>query len=261
MAGQEGPLKGADYYQNPPQIVGFYDIAMKQPDYQGRDLDDILDYTDLELEVDHSYIQILFPLPERSPHNMLAPVITPKVRGAFHYRWDLRNAMRRSVNRMLNFFGFQDMEVIASTDEINGRTSSTSYDIRPQEDPQVFRQRSRRTWCMRFNHNHLRITRMIRCLRVLGDDGVARALLTALRRNDPDRHVSERTQMFWDRALTRELHLPPDENDEDAEGTAWLKEPVGHEIRWRNANDEECLLYGGGPDCTHDEDQKKGLRS
>ena len=134
--------------------------------------------------------------------------------------------MRKSVNRLLNFFGFQDMVVNVSKDEINGRISSTSYEIEPLKDHKAFEERSRRTWRMRFSHNHLRITRMIRCLRVLGDEDVARESVAALRKNDPTRRVSERTQMYWDRALTRDIHLPPDEDDENAEGTAWLKDPV-----------------------------------
>jgi hypothetical protein len=30
--------------------------------------------------------------------------------------------------------------------------------------------------------------------------------------------------MYWRRAAERDLHLPPDEEDEDAEGIAWLRE-------------------------------------
>ena len=79
----------------------------------------------------------------------------------------------------------------------------------------------------RFDHNHLRITRIIRSLRVLGLEKAALAFHSALIANDFKRRVSDRTLIFWERAAKRPLHLAPEEGDEDAEGVKWLRELEG----------------------------------
>jgi len=70
----------------------------------------------------------------------------------------------------------------------------------------AFPQRSR-NWLSRENHNHLRITRILRSLYVLGEMQAARALFDALlaiydetARSDRGR-ISERSFEFWKRAI------------------------------------------------------------
>ncbi|KAJ4315997.1 hypothetical protein N0V94_005689 [Neodidymelliopsis sp. IMI 364377] len=78
-----------------------------------------------------------------------------------------------------------------------------------------------RNWCVRFDHNHLRITRILRCLRVLGLQTECDAFYAALKsvHDDPSISISDRTMMYWTRAVRRPLYLAPD--DEEIE---WLRE-------------------------------------
>ena len=227
------PANIASMAANPPFIVAFYDPTIDCEDYRGRDINDILAMSNPALERSHDYIQILFPLPEPSPINPCAPVITRDVRDAFYWHPHLRDRLREALDRMLDFYGFGPAEISTDTDG-NGR----SHSISPVPDSQLFKTRSARTWLQRMNHNHLRITRILRCLRVLGEEGAARAFLTALEGNDSEAVVGARSRMYWDRAMDRAIHLPPDEEDEDAVGIQWLKEAVGFEKRERDGEGE-----------------------
>ena len=67
-------------------------------------------------------------------------------------------------------------------------------------------------WAIDFDHNHLRITRILRCLRVLGLQTEYTAFFTALERtyNDPKISISDKSMGFWRLAVTNPLHLAPD---------------------------------------------------
>lgn len=196
-----------------PFIIAFYDPSIQRQDAEGRTLDDILKFSDNQLEYYHDYIQYLFPLPERSPINPRAPVITREVREAFLSQPELSKNLQRSLDRMLVFYGF--------TPTTSGANNNNNTTITPGPD---FDYLSKNTWRKRFDHNHLRITRIIRSLRVLGLDEPARAFHRALVENDSSRRVGSRSLMFWERAAERGLHLAPEEGDERAEGVRWLRE-------------------------------------
>lgn len=82
-----------------------------------------------------------------------------------------------------------------------------------------FRKASR-NWAVRMDHNHLRITRILRCLRVLGLQRECDAFFVALKRvyNDPTICISPRSLQFWTRAVERPLYIAPDDEECD-----WLK--------------------------------------
>jgi hypothetical protein len=77
-----------------------------------------------------------------------------------------------------------------------------------------------RNWCVRFDHNHLRITRILRCLRVLGLQRECEAFFAALEDvfADPNVSISDRSMMYWRRAVERPLYLAPDDEEVD-----WLR--------------------------------------
>lgn len=84
-------------------------------------------------------------------------------------------------------------------------------------------------WDVRFDHNHLRITRIIRSLRVLGLENEAQAFYGALQQTT--RRVSTRSREYWRRAAERTLNLRPDledgqiDNDNDLSvGPKFLRE-------------------------------------
>ena len=90
--------------------------------------------------------------------------------------------------------------------------------LQPKAD---FKKLAQNTWLTRVDHNHLRISRIIRCLRVLGLEEAAQAFHQVLQDNAEG--VSSRSLMYWERAATRPLHLPPSEDNENAKGISWLK--------------------------------------
>jgi hypothetical protein len=77
-----------------------------------------------------------------------------------------------------------------------------------------------RNWCVRFDHNHLRITRILRCLRVLGLQRECETFFAALEDVFADSNVSisDRSMMYWRRAVERPLYLAPDDEEVD-----WLR--------------------------------------
>lgn len=141
------------------RILGFY--AGTSPDDRGRSLDDVLAMSDQQLEEVHDYIQWLFPLRERSGANPWAPVLNEPTIATFRDRPDLRQRLRGSLLRMLAFYGL----------------SLSDRGVHPNE---TFASRSR-VWLHAGNHNHLRLTRILRSLRTLGLESEAQALFLCLR--------------------------------------------------------------------------------
>ncbi len=86
-------------------LIAFYENS--SPDSRGRYLPEILSYSANKLELDHDYIQILFPLPEESGLVWDAPIIDRNVFDAFRSRKDLRDNLFKSFERMLWFYGFK----------------------------------------------------------------------------------------------------------------------------------------------------------
>jgi hypothetical protein len=149
-------------------IVQFYDGRGR--DQSGRSLAEILQWDDAALERVHDFIQWLFPLDEPSGANWQAPVLTASDIRAFADDAGLRAALRRSLVRMLAFYGLR------LHDDPRQAT------IRPTvERADNWVERSR-VWLTPMNHNHLRLTRMMKCLALLGLPEHARALRDALLR-------------------------------------------------------------------------------
>jgi hypothetical protein len=90
-----------------------------------------------------------------------------------------------------------------------------------------FEERSK-NWCVGMDHNHLRISRILRCLRVLGLEAICEAFYKALVDvyNDPKINIGERSMMFWRRAAREPLHIAPDGTE-----CKWLR-------KWQEAEQE-----------------------
>jgi hypothetical protein len=100
-------------------------------DGRGRLIADVLALPDEKLEAIHDYIQWLFPLPTRSAAQPDAPTLTAAEIQAIRTDVQATDNLRRAADRMLRFYG-----------STNG-------------------------WLASHDHNHLRITRIIRSLRLL----------------------------------------------------------------------------------------------
>ncbi len=200
-----------------PFPVRFYSPTSPVPDSCGRTLGSILAWPDSALEYSHDYIQNLFPLPERSPINPSAPIIDEQTFTTFRSSPELQNQLRSSLRRMLQFYGF---ELTCNPRGTNTAAEDLAYQVRPGPN---FRSASR-NWVTRFSHNHLRITRIIRCCRVLGLETEASAFFDALLRIVEEKRgvISQKTVMFWRRAAQRPLYLAPEEEDDRGRGKEWL---------------------------------------
>ena len=142
----------------------------------------------------------------------MAPVITKEVYVAFHENSELALSLIEALRRMLAFYGFELQE-----GEENGDGGYAVKVVRASNfDKQA------RNWMRRFSHNHLRITRMIRSLRVLGLEEYAQAFHAALQADEVTRVVSGSSQMYWRRAVERPMYLAPSD-EEGATGVEWLR--------------------------------------
>jgi hypothetical protein len=163
------------------QLIDFY--RGEGTDAEGRRLDDILAWSNGRLEAVHDFIQWLFPLPEPSRFNADAPLLTPEDIAAFRQDPALRANLRRSFERILLFLGLQeqDGEVV--------------------EGPNLVR-RAQDVWDHP-NHNWLRVTRILRSLRLLGLEAEAQALYRRLEEFHANRRfpIRDDTFRFWTGAV------------------------------------------------------------
>jgi hypothetical protein len=127
----------------------------------GYTLEQIWGWDDDDYELEKNYVQWLFPTPKESRYNPDAPVLGEADIAAFRSDPLLRDRLRRSFVRFLRFLG------LAPAGE--GRVVEAGN----------FERRRPQVWS-HFNHNWLRVSRVLTSLAVLGLDGEARALLAWL---------------------------------------------------------------------------------
>lgn len=126
--------------------------------------------------------------------------------------------------------GQEEVEVDKEEEEEEGLTllvTRAGYKI--YLAPSVQFKRAARNWWTPFSHNHLRITRIIRSLRVLGLEEEAGAFFEALKRAKEvwSGGPGEKSFEFWGRAVKRPLEVRPD--DEDYHDVSEEEEDSGNE--------------------------------
>lgn len=151
----------ADVASDP--IVTFY--LGRSKDSESRGLEEIWEWDNRELERTHEYIQWLFPLPNRSQFNPGAPTLTPETIDAFRNNDELRKRLRTSLQIMLKFYGLKSLVAEDGSIEI---LRAPDFNARRLE------------WLTTGNHNFLRLTRILKSLRILGLSNWANALLACL---------------------------------------------------------------------------------
>ena len=142
-------------------IVGF--LEGKTPDHRGRMLAMILQQTDHQAETTHDYIQWLFPLDEPSRSVMGAPVLNElDIEDIRHSELAQQNLVK-SASWFLGFLERNDH------------------------------------WITRYDHNHLRITRVIKSLRLLASDEAADGFKNKMVSLLADRHqsIDEKARQIW----------------------------------------------------------------
>jgi len=143
------------------EIVGF--LEGKTPDHRGRILAMLLQQTDHQAETTHDYIQWLFPLDEPSRSVNGAPVLT---------ELDI-DEIRQSSLAQINL----------------AKSARWFVGFLERNDH----------WISKYNHNHLRITRVIKSLRLLASDEAAdefRDKVLALA-GDNLNLVDQKARGFW----------------------------------------------------------------
>ncbi len=149
------------------------------PDSEGRRLSEIVAWPDERLERVHDFIQWMFPLTEPSPVNPAAPVLDAATIAAVRAQPEALANLQAAYQRMLRFY----------------RASSH--------------------WITPGNHNHLRITRILKCLRLTGLDAEAREFfewLSAIyeqERAKPNPGITARSFEFWRHAAGDFSVFPP----------------------------------------------------
>jgi len=117
------------------EIVSF--LEGKTPDHRGRVLAMLLQQTDHQAETTHDYTQWLFPLDEPSRSVNGAPVLTELEIDQIRQSSLAQANLAKSARWFLGFLERNDH------------------------------------WIIKYNHNHLRITRVIKSLRLLASDEAA----------------------------------------------------------------------------------------
>jgi hypothetical protein len=137
-------------------LVSFY--RGEEFDAAGRRIGDIWAWDDDDWEAVHDFIQWLFPTVTRSAFNQLAPEIDAADIAAFRTDVDLRRRVRQSFERFLRFAGLEYREDGQVVEREN------------------FTERAEEVWTYE-NHNWLRISRVLECLRLFRLDAEADAFL------------------------------------------------------------------------------------
>ena len=133
---------------------------------KGLRLVDVWQWSNDQLEDAHDYIQWLFPLDTPSSATVDAPLVNDGTIRAFEWDDMLRDRMQVSLQVMLRFYGLERL-VMPNKKLVIIR--ATTFDDR------------RVVWLLPNNHNHLRLTRIIRSLRILGQTKDAAALYACLK--------------------------------------------------------------------------------
>jgi len=166
------------------RIIGFY--SGEELDHRGRYLHEIQEWPDDQLEAVHDFIQWLFPLPEPSGFNAAAPILNRESMQEFRNRPELQQNLRVSFLRMMKFYGLE-VDFAGEIKVTRSRHFAAKATV----------------WLSPGNHNHLRITRILRCLSLLGLEAEARAFFECLseiyenERSQPRPARSDETMPYW----------------------------------------------------------------
>ena len=131
-------------------IVDFYSGRFKHP--SGRTIEGVLEMDDDALEAAHDVIQYLFPLTERSQCQPHSPVLSRAEVEEFRSSKELKVMLSASLGRMLKFYGLS--VVMDAVGPVVWR--GPGWDERSPN------------WLQKGDHNHLRLTRMVKSLKLLG---------------------------------------------------------------------------------------------
>ncbi len=179
-----------DHRVQPPApespLLSFY--RGTAPDSHGRTIEEILAWPDARLEEVHDFIQWLFPLAEGSAFNPHAPIVTPEDARSFRQDAALQARLTKAFDRFLRFLGLECRRAGLGLEVVRGARFADR----------------REGWLYPGSHNFLRLTRVLKSLRLLGLEDHAWALfvfLESIHRECPQL-VGDVPYGYWRDAIT-----------------------------------------------------------
>jgi len=160
-------------------------------DNNGRTLYQIWCFNDVELEAGHDWVQILFPLSEKSSCCPDAPLLTSYYVEIFRTSKRIQRNLFVSFLRFCSFLGLEyDGASLLKAPDYNDRA---------------------KVWQGQYNHNYLRITRVIGCLYLCGLDTIAQDFYSFLVKihTDGDANFPVMSLAFWEAASKGVMLTPP----------------------------------------------------
>lgn len=154
------------------------------PDKRGLYLNEVLGKPDEWLEATHDFIQWVFPLATPSSYQMLAPYLSyAQFEEIKNSNAEAKAGILRAYVRYLQFLGLK---------ETNGAVESI-----PENKKTVAQKR----WLIREDHNDLRITRVLKCLMLIGAENEAKAFYSYLETTFKPVECKEESLQYWQDAL------------------------------------------------------------
>jgi len=136
-----------------------------EPDFKGRTIQEIWDYSDIQIEGNHDFIQLIFPLNKKSKNVF---------HGYYLDNEDLINELKDSHQVRENII----------------KSSSWFLSFLKRNDH----------WKSKYDHNQLRITRVIECLRLLVGHDEADNFYQSVVGLSLDSNINKTTLEFWKNA-------------------------------------------------------------
>ena len=133
-----------------------------EPDFKGRTIQEIWDYSDIQIEANHDFIQLIFPLNKKSQNVF---------HGYYLDNEDLINELKESHQVREN--------IIKSSSWFLSFLKRNEY------------------WKSKYDHNQLRITRVIECLRLLVGDDEADNFYQSVLVLCSDKNINKITLEYW----------------------------------------------------------------
>lgn len=152
------------------ELYNFY--SELDSDCEGRMFHDLLAMSDESLEAAHDVIQWLFPLDEGSSTNKKAPVLDKETIRKIIESPDCMHNLKDAAHRFYNFYKLKNS-------------------------------RAKPFWVSPDNHNYLRITRILRSLKIFGLDSLAQDLYDLVEECQKvfPVDISNKTLGFWKKAM------------------------------------------------------------
>ena len=136
-----------------------------EPDFKGRTIQEIWDYSDIQIEGNHDFIQLIFPLNKKSQNVF---------HGYYLDNEDLINELKESHQIRENII----------------KSSSWFLSFLKKNEH----------WKSKYDHNQLRITRVIECLRLLVGHDEADNFYQSVVGLSLDSNINKTTLEFWKNA-------------------------------------------------------------